>query len=70
MGKVAAWRKNMDYSTLLLALILFQFVVSVAMLVLGHLTGKAYFRGVGVGLLIAWATSAIAYLVIRRAKRS
>lgn len=55
---------------LLLALILFQFVVSVAMLVLGHLTGKAYFRGVGVGLLIAWATSAIAYLVIRRAKRS
>ena len=70
MGKVTAWRKDMDYPTLLLALILFQFVVCVIMLLLGHLTGNAYFRGVGIGLLIAWVTSAIADLVIRRARQS
>ena len=69
MERIRAWRKKLDYATLLLALILFQFIVSVIMLLIGHLTGNAYFRGVGVGLLIAWVTSAIAYFIIRRAKQ-
>jgi hypothetical protein len=29
---------------------------------IGYITGNIYFRGVGVGLIIAWVTSAIAYL--------
>jgi hypothetical protein len=68
MGKISTWRKNLDYSTLMLMLILFEFVVSVIMLLVGHLTGDAYFRGVGIGLVIAWVTSGIAYFVVRRAK--
>ena len=59
----------MGYATLLLILILFEFVVNVIMLLAGYLTGNAYFRGVGIGLLIAWVTSAIAYLIVRRAKQ-
>lgn len=54
----------------MLLLILFEFVVSVIMLLVGHLTGNAYFRGVGVGLLIAWVTSGLAYLIVRKAKQS
>ncbi len=43
-------------------LILFQLVLSVVFFAVGHLKGSSYFRGVGVGLIIAWVTSAIAYL--------
>jgi len=44
-------------------LILFEFVLSVIFISVGYLTGNIYFRGVGVGLIIAWMTSAIAYFV-------
>ena len=47
------------------ALILFEVVVSVVMLIIGYITGSGYFRGVGVGLLIAWVTGAIAYAIVR-----
>ncbi|BBE42148.1 hypothetical protein NAS2_0759 [Conexivisphaera calida] len=43
-------------------LILFEFVLSVVFLSISYLRGSMYLRGVGVGLLIAWVTSAIAYL--------
>ena len=44
-------------------LILFEFVLSVIFILVGYLTSNIYFRGVGVGLLIAWVTSALAYFI-------
>jgi VIT1/CCC1 family predicted Fe2+/Mn2+ transporter len=43
-------------------LILFELVLSVVFIVVGHLIDNNYIRGVGVGLTIAWVTSALAYL--------
>jgi len=43
-------------------LMVFEFALSVIFIPVGYLTGNPYFRGVGVGLVIAWVTSAIAYL--------
>jgi VIT1/CCC1 family predicted Fe2+/Mn2+ transporter len=43
-------------------LILFELVLSVVFIVVGHLIDNNYIRGVGIGLTIAWVTSAIAYL--------
>ena len=47
-------------------LVVLELVLCVVFFTFGHITGNAYFRGVGVGLLIAWATSAIAYVVVKR----
>ena len=44
------------------ALILFELILSVIFILVGHLTNSMYFRGVGIGLIIAWVTSALAYL--------
>ena len=44
-------------------LILFELVLSAIFISVGYLTGNIYFRGVGVGLLIAWVTSALAYFI-------
>ena len=41
-------------------------VLSVIFVSLGYLSGNIYFRGVGIGLLIAWVTGAIAYFVVKR----
>ncbi|MEM0140262.1 MAG: hypothetical protein QXZ44_06610 [Ferroplasma sp.] len=68
MDNIRSWRKNLDYSTLILLLILLEFIISVVMLSIGYRTGKAYFRGVGVGLVIAWVTSGVAYFIIRKLK--
>lgn len=57
-----AWRKNILEHHLDTTLILFELVVSVIFILVGYLTSNPYFRGVGVGLIIAWVTSAIAYL--------
>ena len=43
-------------------LILFELVLSVVFIVVGHLIDNNYIRGVGIGLTIAWVTSALAYL--------
>ena len=48
-------------------LILFELVLSLIFFSVSYLTGNLYFKGVGVGLLIAWVTSAVAYLYKRRA---
>jgi len=68
MDKISAWRSQLDYATLILMLILFEFIVSVIMLLVGYLTGNAYFRGVGIGLIISWVTSALAYFIVKKAK--
>jgi len=56
------WRRRLLEQHLLTALILLELVLSVIFILIGYLTGNIYFRGVGVGLIIAWVTSAIAYL--------
>ena len=56
-----AWRKNILENHLDTALILLELVLSVVFILVGYVTGNIYFRGVGVGLIIAWVTSAIAY---------
>ena len=51
---------------LLTALILLELVLSVIFILIGYLTGNIYFRGVGVGLIIAWVTSGVAYLLKKK----
>ncbi len=59
------WRKRV-FERLDVALVALELVLSVIFVSLGYLTGNAYFRGVGVGLVIAWVTTAIAYLAKRK----
>jgi len=47
-------------------LILFELFLSVIFISLSYLTGSLYIKGVGVGLMIAWVTTAVAYLYKRR----
>ncbi len=56
------WRRRLLEQHLLTALILFELVLSMVFLLVAYLTGNIYFKGVGIGLIIAWVTSAIAYL--------
>jgi len=51
-----------------ITLILFELVLSGIFILVGHLTGSIYLRGIGVGLIISWVTSAIAYFVTRMKK--
>jgi hypothetical protein len=62
------WRKNILEHHLDTALILFELVLSVIFILVGYLASNIYFRGVGVGLIIAWVTSAIAYFIKRKVK--
>lgn len=55
------WRKNV-LGKMDVALILLELVLSVIFIAVGYITGNIYFRGVGVGLVIAWVTSGIAYM--------
>jgi len=43
-----------------------EFVLSMIFILLGYIYGNQYFHGVGIGLLIAWVTGAIAIVVVRR----
>jgi hypothetical protein len=56
--------------SLLGKLILLELILSMILVVLGHLIGSAYLRGVGVGLIISWVTSVIAYYITERRKKS
>jgi hypothetical protein len=56
------WRKNILEHHLDTTLMLFEAILIVAFLGLSYLTSNIYFKGVAVGLTIALATSAIAYL--------
>ena len=53
-------------------LILFELILSVIFMLVGHLVGSNYLSGIGVGLIIAWVTSALAYFRVGqyRKKRS
>ena len=63
------WRKNILEHHLLTALIVLELVLSVAFLALSYIISNLYFKGVGVGLLIAWVTSAIAYLFKKKMRK-
>ncbi len=59
--------KGMDKWLLTYArLVALELVLSVIFISLGYISASSYFRGVGVGLLIAWVTGAIAYFFVRR----
>ena len=68
--------KNMEKKSILMTLrghvdttlILFELILSVIFVTMGYIAGNIYFRGVGVGLIIAWVTSAIAYLYKKKVK--
>jgi len=56
------WRLKLLRERLDTTLILLEAILSVIFILVGYLTSNIYFRGVGVGLVIAWVTGAIAYL--------
>ena len=60
------WRRSLLENHLLTVLIAFELTLSVIFLILSYLTGRIYFRGVGVGLVIAWVTSSIALIFQRK----
>ena len=62
-----AWRKKV-LSRLDSTLIIFEFVLSLIFILVGYLLVNPYLRGVGVGLAIAWVTSAIAYFYKKNVK--
>jgi hypothetical protein len=43
-----------------------ELILSVIFLSLSYIWGNVYLRGVGVGLVIAWATAVLAYFAVRR----
>ena len=55
------WRKKV-LGRLDTTLILFELVLSVIFILVSHLISSMYLKGIGVGLIIAWVTSALAYL--------
>ena len=55
-----AWRSTLR------KLVVLELVLCVVFFTLGHVIGNAYIRGVGVGLLIAWVTGALAYLILKK----
>jgi hypothetical protein len=64
------WRKNILEYHLVEALTLLELVLSVIFLLVSSITGNLYFKGVGIGLVIAWVTSAIAYLFKKKMIKS
>ena len=49
----------------LIKLVVLELVLCIVFLVLGYTTQNAYFRGVGIGLLISWVTGALAFFVVK-----
>jgi hypothetical protein len=60
------WREKYILGRLDVTLVLFELVLSALFLLVAYLTGNAYFRGVGVGLIIAWVTSALAIYILKK----
>jgi VIT1/CCC1 family predicted Fe2+/Mn2+ transporter len=61
MAEIPEWRRRV-LRRLDVTLTLFDLVLSAVFLSIGYLSGNPYFRGVGVGLLIAGVTGAVAVL--------
>lgn len=68
MHKISTYRQHLSYEKLIQMLTLLELILSVIFFITGHLINNAYVRGVGVGLVISWVTSGLAYLIVRRAK--
>ena len=67
MTEVGGMNKTaLDIRQAYVKLVALELVLSVIFLSLGHIFGSYYLRGVGVGLVIAWVTGALAYFVVRR----
>lgn len=64
-SKSTPWWRLWVLARLDAALIAFEFVLSVIFVAIGYLRNSLYFRGVGIGLVIAWVTSGIAVLYKR-----
>jgi hypothetical protein len=62
---LSPWRLRL-LKQLDLVLVVFEVVASAIFISLSYLTDSVYFRGVGVGLVIAGVTSVIAVLVKRK----
>jgi hypothetical protein len=60
------WRRRLLKNHLLIVLIAFELILSLVFFIVSYITRNIYFRGVGVGLLIAWVTNLIAYLFQRK----
>ena len=67
MTEIPEWRRRV-LRRLDVALIVFELVLSVIFLAVSLVTGNLYFKGVGIGLVIAWVTSAVAVLYRRMAR--
>lgn len=57
------WRMRLLEYHLLTMLILFEIILSIIFFLVSYFTHNIYFKGVGVGLVISWATGGIAYLI-------
>ncbi|HLM90687.1 MAG TPA: hypothetical protein VK424_01340 [Thermoplasmata archaeon] len=66
MTEIPEWRRRV-LRRLDVTLIVFELVLSVIFLEVSLVTGSLYFKGVGIGLVIAWVTSALAVLYRRMA---
>jgi hypothetical protein len=56
---------NDTWRSTLVRLVILELVLCVGFFVIGYTRGNAYFRGVGVGLLISWVTGALAYFIVK-----
>ena len=65
-GKTAA--DMAKWPSTFIKLVALELFLSVIFIAIGYLSGNEYFRGVGIGLLIAWVTGAVAYFVVSRRK--
>lgn len=62
------WRRRI-LDQLGTTLILFELILSILFLSASRFLGSDYLKGIGVGLVIAWATSAVAYLFKRQMEK-
>jgi hypothetical protein len=58
--------KNILENHLVEALTVLELVLSIIFLAISYITRNMYFKGVGIGLIIAWVTSGIAYIFKKR----
>ncbi|MDE1870132.1 MAG: hypothetical protein KGH71_04070 [Candidatus Micrarchaeota archaeon] len=66
MAKIRTNIRKIDtYPKLMLALVGLEMALSGILLIASFLTANIYFKGVGIGLMIAWVTGALAYLIVR-----
>ena len=63
-----AWRKNLFEHHLVESLTALELVLSAIFLAISHAIASPYLKGVGIGLVIAWVTGAIAYLLKKNLK--